>query len=85
MAITKRPAPRTADAFIEAAPDAKSEAPAKPQRVRKGKKLQITLTISEQTLERVDQMAERQELSRAALINMAIAQMLERGLQISGE
>ncbi len=56
--------------------------PEKPKYVKKGKKLQITLTISQPILERVDAMAERLGQSRAAIINLAIFQGLESGLQI---
>ena len=50
MAITKQPAkPTTPEAFIKSAPDAA------PRRVRKGHKVQITLTITEPLLDRVDE------------------------------
>lgn len=84
MAITKRPpkAPEknlAEDAFISGAPDAGSEKPS-PKRVRKGKKIQITLTISEPLLDRVDELADQLGQSRAGVINLGIVQMLERGL-----
>lgn len=80
MAITKKPIKPisgviTADTFISGAPDA-------PRRVRKGKKVQITLTITEPLLSRVDEMAEQIGQSRAAVINLALVQMLEAGLRI---
>lgn len=85
MAITKRPpkAPEknlAEDAFISGAPDAGSETKAPPKRVRKGKKIQITLTISEPLLDRVDSLADQLGQSRAGVINLGIVQMLERGL-----
>lgn len=80
MAITKRPQKNLAeDAFISGAPDAGSEK-APPKRVRKGKKIQITLTISEPLLDRVDALADQLGQSRAGIINLGIVQMLERGL-----
>lgn len=99
MAITKRPAkstPADIEAFISGAPDASIistvVAPSEPQpeprsapkRVKKGKKVQITLTITEAMLERVDERAGQIGQSRAAWINLAIAQMLESGLKLDG-
>lgn len=99
MAITKRPVkptPADIEAFISGAPDASSSAavaaPSDPQpnqvsapkRVKKGKKVQITLTITEAMLERVDERAGQIGQSRAAWINLAIAQMLESGLKLNG-
>lgn len=93
MAITKKPSKPTpdtttaaADAFISGAPDA-AAAPAKdaPRRVRKGRKVQITLTITEPMLVRVDELASQIGQSRAAVINLAVMQMLQTGLRIEGE
>lgn len=79
MTITKKPAtPATAEAFINSAPDAA------PRRVRKGNKVQITLTIAEPLLDRVDEVAAKLGQSRAAFINLAIYQSLENGLRIEG-
>lgn len=84
MAITKKKVQSHAvDEFISGAPDAPHvQEVEKPKYVKKGKKLQITLTISQPILERVDAMAERLGQSRAAIINLAIFQGLESGLQI---
>jgi hypothetical protein len=76
MAITKRPTSSTADGFIKAAPDAGST------RVRKGNKVQISLTIAEPILDRLDAKAAELGQSRAAFINLAIYQMLESGLRV---
>lgn len=76
MAITKRPTASTAEGFIKAAPDAG------PNRVRKGNKVQISLTITAPILDRVDARAAELGQSRAAFINLAIYQMLESGLRI---
>lgn len=99
MAITKRPtkpSPADIEAFISGAPDAATSPTAvasaapqpeqvnAPKRVKKGKKVQITLTITEAMLERVDERAGQIGQSRAAWINLAIAQMLESGLKLDG-
>lgn len=86
MAITKKPPKKmetrtgssAVDAFVSGAPDAA----AAPRRVQKGRKVQITLTISEPLLNRVDNMAGQLGQSRAAVINLAVVQMLESGLNI---
>lgn len=90
MAIT-RPTPKTssADAFINAAPDgAASPAPATPaptrKRTMKGNKEQISLTISVELVDSLDAMAAKVGQTRAALINMAIYQLLDRGMTIDG-
>lgn len=51
--------------------------------VRKGNKLQISLTISPSLLDKVDAMAASLGQSRAALITMALHQALERGVTLS--
>ena len=84
MAITKPTKKPTADEFIGAAPDATTPAKPAPRRVRKGNRVQITLTIAEPLLERVDKMAAKLGQSRAAIINLAIYQSLENGLRIEG-
>lgn len=92
MTITKKPTKPTpgtttaaADAFIFGAPDAAASTPEAPRRVRKGRKVQITLTIAEPLLDRVDEMAGQIGQSRAAVINLAVMQMLQSGLRIEGE
>lgn len=81
MAIVKPKKPATADAFISGAPDA---APAVKKGVMLGNKRQITLTISPELLTRVDELAGQIGQSRAAVINLAIRQAVERGLTIEG-
>jgi hypothetical protein len=71
MAITK-PKPKTLDEFVAGAPDA----PVK-KGVRRGKKEQITLTLSPEMLEKVDALARRMGQSRAAVINLAIFRLVE--------
>ena len=72
MAITK-PVKPTTEAFIAAAPDAVRKG------VMRGRKEQITLTISPELLARVDRMASRMGQSRAALINLFIYRGVEGG------
>ena len=55
-----------------------------PHYVRKGKKIQITLTIAQPLLERVDELAGKLSLSRAAVINLAIHQGMEHGISVDG-
>lgn len=89
MAITlpkKKPAAidqAAADAFISGAPDAVASAP-KARGVKKGNRQQISLTISPSLLVKVDELAEKLGQSRAAVINMALYQAVERGLDIGG-
>jgi hypothetical protein len=71
MAITK-PKPKTPDEFVAGAPDA----PAR-KGVRRGKKEQITLTLSPEMLVKVDGLARRMGQSRAAVINLAIFRLIE--------
>jgi hypothetical protein len=84
MGITKKvtkPTPaqaeKAAEAFISGAPDAA------PRLVRKGNKVQITMTISEPLLARLDAMAEQLDQTRAALISLAIVQMLDGGIHFN--
>jgi Ribbon-helix-helix protein, copG family len=67
-----RNAAKNVDAFIGSAPDAGRKG------VIRGKKEQITLTISPDLLAKVDALASRMGQSRAALINRAIYELAER-------
>ena len=72
MAITK-PAPKPdVERFIAKAPDAR------PARFIRGSKTQITLTISPGLLGRVDEVARRKEISRAALLTLWIGDGLAK-------
>lgn len=74
MAITK-PAAKKADpgaAFIGGAPDAKRE------RWQRGNKTQITVSISPALLDQLDEVAQEQHLSRAALLTVFINDGLKR-------
>ena len=84
MAIVKpKGKPATADAFISGAPDA-APVPKVAKGVMLGNKRQITLTIAPELLARVDELAAQIGQSRAAVINLAIRQAIERGLTIEG-
>ena len=77
MTITSRPKkPATMEAFIEGAPDAQ-----KPRGVRKGNRLQISLTIAPELLAEVDAFAAQIGQSRAGIINMGIALVLGKELK----
>lgn len=87
MTITKpnrKPATATAEEFIAGAPDAVVATHVGPKYVRKGKKLQVTLTIAPELLGRVDELAAKLGQSRAAVINMAVYRMVEHGVIIDG-
>lgn len=78
-----RPKKKVED-FISGAPDSEKRAD-KPKYVKKGKKVQITLTIAQPLLEKVDELAGRLSLSRAAVINLAIHQGMEHGINVDGK
>jgi hypothetical protein len=71
MAITKPVKPQTVEGFISGAPDAARKG------VIKGKKEQITLTLTPALLTKVDTLAKRMGQSRAAVINLAIFRLVE--------
>ena len=78
MPIPKRPAAKLADtaaaaAFIEQAPDAKPAA-----RWQRGAKTQVTWSLDPELLERLDTVARRRYLSRAALLTVWVQEALER-------
>lgn len=84
MAISKapkveKPAAKDIDAFIQSAPDAAVKGPG----VKKGNKVQISLTIDPAQLQRVDDMAGELSMGRAGLINMAINNMLANGVSLA--
>ncbi|CAI1209278.1 CopG family transcriptional regulator [Serratia marcescens] len=70
-----------AEAFINSAPDG---AATRRKGVVKGKRQQITLTIDPEILDRLDVKAAEDGVSRAALINIAIRQLLNRGATVGG-
>ncbi|WP_343675107.1 ribbon-helix-helix protein, CopG family [Paraburkholderia heleia] len=78
MTITKRPTSggqaQSADDFIARAPDAAHDAVADTKRRRKEV---ISLGIDERLLKRIDALAARSGLSRAAAISLAVARFVE--------
>lgn len=60
-----------AEQYINAAPDSAAF------KQKASKKTQITLTIKPELLQKIDQKADRQGMSRAGLINLAIFNLLE--------
>jgi len=84
MAIQRKPksaaAAGSAESFIQGAPDAQAAAPAKgtyDKGIPKGRKRQISLTISPDLLRQVDERAKKAGIGRAAFISMAIYKALE--------
>lgn len=86
MGIVKRPVsapPKTADDFIQGAPDAVPEAAPAPAEtpitkgVQQGRQAQISLAMPPELLAKVDAAAERLSISRAGFIKMTLAQAVE--------
>ena len=67
--------------FISGAPDGGKAG----GRFKKGYKVQITLTIDEALLDRVDELAGRLGVSRAALVSMSLGQTIESGLRLAND
>ncbi|MEI2684643.1 ribbon-helix-helix domain-containing protein [Erwinia aphidicola] len=67
--------------FINDAPDGiKSEK----RGVKKGQREQITVTFDTTIISQLDDLAQHEGLSRAALIRMAVRQLLDKGAQVGG-
>lgn len=86
MAIVKRPMsaqPKTADDFIQGAPDAVPAANTAPtaipitKGVQQGKQAQISLAMPPELLAKVDAAAERLSISRAAFMKMAVTRAID--------
>lgn len=86
MAITPRPGAASADAFIDAAnaPAEHDSNPdgAAPKRVRKGNKVQISVTLDEDLLDALTADAKRLGISRAALMTIACREAITRGVSL---
>lgn len=89
MAITSKPkgtppVPQNQadiEKFINDAPDGiKSEK----RGVKKGQREQITVTFDTTIISQLDDLAQHEGLSRAALIRMAVRQLLDKGAQVGG-
>ena len=79
MSIAQRPRSvaggASSDNFIASAPDGGP----KPVGILRGRKRQITVTFAPELLGGIDALAARLRISRAGIINMACAQLVERG------
>lgn len=89
MSITPRPKATAAlsteqaqiDDFINKAPDGNKT---EKRGVKKGQREQITVTFDSAILTQLDELALHEGLSRAALIRMAVRQLLDKGAQVGG-
>lgn len=81
MSIQRKPKKEAESArdFVQSAPDAGSVSPPG-QGVRRGRKRQISITVSDQLLDDLDRVADRHGISRAA----AIAQACRRWIDAEG-
>ena len=83
MTIIKKPNPqpieKKIDDFVDQAPDAK---PQSKQRPLRGKRVVVSATIWPELLDKVDNYAHTYSLSRNALINLALEQLLRRGADV---
>ncbi|XGI80482.1 ribbon-helix-helix domain-containing protein [Enterobacter hormaechei] len=89
MTITSRPKATPSvtqeqadiEKFINDAPDGN-----KPEKrgVKKGQREQITVTFDTTIISQLDDLAQHEGLSRAALIRMAVRQLLDKGAQVGG-
>lgn len=85
MSISRKPKPASsvqADTFISGAPDAGAGSSGATgstyqKGIPKGNKRQISLTITPELLQRVDELAKRTGQGRAGIINLAIYRALE--------
>lgn len=69
------------DDFINKAPDGSK---VEKRGVKKGQREQITVTFDSSILTLLDELAQHEGLSRAALIRMAVRQLLDKGTQVGG-
>jgi hypothetical protein len=82
MSIRKNPSPKktleqSQNDFINGAPDGGL------RRVKKGNKIQISITIDEHLLDQADALAGELGQSRAGFFSLAISQAVRSGLSIS--
>ena len=84
MAIVKRPAhpttpSRTAEAFIQGAPDAATASTDSPasQGVMLGKQRQVSLAMPPELLAKVDEAARKLSLTRAGFMKLALTRAVE--------
>lgn len=89
MSITRRPSVKpevsNIDDFINQAPDgAKTDTLVEKKGVVKGQRQQITVTFDPDVIDQLDQMSTDEGVSRAALIRMAVKQLITRGTTVGG-
>lgn len=77
MAITKRPPKKSAEMFIQAAPDAGEKAPRVVKGVMAGNQRQITVAMPPELVDRIDAAAKKLSITRASFIKMAISRAVE--------
>lgn len=76
MSITKKPTIRSAEMFIQAAPDA-SERVLVAKGVMAGNQRQITVAMPPELVNRIDAMAKKLSITRASFIKMAVSRAIE--------
>jgi Ribbon-helix-helix protein, copG family len=90
MAIIRKPAVKTEPVdtisnFINQAPDGiKNEPQHEKKGVVKGQRQQITVTFDPDVIEFLDMMSVEEGVSRAALIRLAVKQLITRGTTVGG-
>lgn len=77
MAITKRPPKKSAEMFIQAAPDAGEKVPPVVKGVMAGNQRQITVAMPPELVDRIDAAAKKLSITRASFIKMAISRAVE--------
>lgn len=82
MTITRKPSPRSAEDFIERAPDGGAKSAGRGEgRVYKPRKLPVSFTAEQDLLAAFDQVAGALGMSRAALLALAMARVVrEEGI-----
>lgn len=68
------------NSFISNAPDGASVG----KKIIKGKRQQITATFDPDVIEQLDALSDREGVSRAALIRLAVKQLIMRGTTVGG-
>ena len=79
MTITKKPSIKSAEMFIQAAPDA-SESKPMGKGVMAGNQRQITVAMPPDLVDRIDAAAKKLAITRASFIKMAISRAIEAEL-----
>lgn len=78
MTISKKPAKgQNPDEFIQEAPDGSREGTVEGKGIRRGRRRQITVTITDQLLADLDKTAAHYGMSRSAAINQAVRRWVD--------